>query len=884
MQAVRRITLANGLRVNLIHDPDASRAAALIQLAAGSHDGPREWPGLAHLLEHVLFAGSEKYQEQQRLMAWGPANGARLNATTHAHHTAWFFEIAAEKLRPGLRRLTDMLASPLLSRESVRREATVIDAEFQLLSRHTETLCEAALSQAFTTPHSFQAFHVGNRAAFGEDDAALQQALQAYHQRFFRAEKLELWLQGPQSAAALAELAEEVGAIFSSAPAASEPEIQPLTLNSPRHYGLHLASAERLQLSAALSATPEMLAVLRELLTDRAERSLLATLRELGLADEVALLEPYRAPRQSVISVQFELCATESAPVKGEAIRSALASSTEFTPSAIETVSGKGGAICSALASPAGSLPSAVEALFSRWLQQLATLNEDLLSHYAALARRRFAQLSALDQLRARAFGFVPPTRDVPLTEGWQALLSELQPEKLTALWTSSHVDASPVQLQGFTLQTGAIDWRSSLPGNGPEMAFYTPGEAGRLPALPDEKAPLLHFPALCQPVLMLKPAAGSFSRQAAALVEAALQPVIGQCLHQGGELSFAQQQGIWLLQLSAKPDLLLTMLAAAIDALGTLSPAMISQGKRRYHQAMQSQSADIAVRVLLARLPELINSPSKAMTSRMAEEGVGDPQSAPASRSETGPLPVSYSEATASSLAALLWQGTLYGGDAALQEAISRLLSRWPHGELPEAPHTSQQPVRPASVKRDDKDSALLAKSPLPAATTREEAALLLFCPLIDRTAECLAAWQLLAALYEPEFFQRLRVELNIGYVVSCRYHHSAGEAGLLFALQSPTLNTHQLKAHIVNFIRDMTDVIADLTEEDLRNKSAALIAALPAQAMNTAAQCMAHWQQQQLNLPELTSSIFAAFSPDKLRHYSRRLATERSGWIWAE
>ncbi|MEM6052367.1 pyrroloquinoline quinone biosynthesis protein PqqF [Erwinia sp. P7711] len=863
MLAVRRITLANGLRVNLIQDPDASRAAALIQLAAGSHDGPREWPGLAHLLEHVLFAGSEGYQDQQRLMAWGPANGARLNATTQAHYTAWFFDIAPEKLRPGLRRLTDMLASPLLTQESVRQEAAIIDAEFRLLSRHTETLCEAALSQAFATPQPLHAFHVGNRAAFGDDDAALQQALQVYHQRFFRADKLELWLQGPQSVEALAELAEEVGAIFSSSPALSEAEIQPLTLNSPRHYGLHLASAERLQLSAAFSGTPEMLAVLRELLTDRAERSLLATLREWGLADDVTLLEPYRAPRQSVISVQFELCdATD--PAISEALLSL---------SALKPASGKGGTSIS----EAVFTPSVVEALFSRWVQQLTMLNEDLLTHYAGLARRRFAQLSALDQLRARAFGFVPPTADVPLKERWQALLSALQPEKLTTLWISSRVDASPVQLQGFRLHSGAVDWRSSPLCNAPEMRFYAAGEANRLPSLPDEQAPLRHFPAFCQPVLLLNPAAGFFSHQAAALAEAALQPVIGHALHQGGELSFTQQQGIWLLQLSAPPDLLLTMLAAAIDALNTLSPTTISQGKRRYHQAMQAQSADIAIRALLARLPELISSPAKAMTSTF-----DDPQSVAASQAEISPT-AGYG---APSLRGMPWQATLYGGDAALQKAVSRLLSRWPPGPLPEAFPAWPQQARPAVVKREGEGAALVANisPPAPAATTGDEAAVLLFCPLIDRTAECLAAWQLLAALYEPEFFQRLRVELNIGYVVSCRYHHSAGEAGLLFALQSPTLSSRELRAHIVNFLRDMPDVIADLTQEELQKKSAVPIAALPGQAIKTPAQCLAYWQQQQLNLPDLSPSLFASFSPDKLRHYSRRLATESSGWIWAD
>lgn len=881
MQAARRITLANGLRVNLIHDREASRAAALIQLSAGSHDGPPEWPGLAHLLEHVLFAGSERYQEQQRLMAWGPANGARLNATTHAHHTAWFFEIVPDKFRQGLRRLTDMLASPLLTQESVRQEAAVIDAEFQLLSRHTETLCEAALSQAFATPHRLHAFHVGNRAAFGEEIAVLQQALQAYHQRFFRAEKLEMWLQGPQSVEALAELAEEAAALFLSSPAASEPEAEPLTLNSSRHHALHIASAERLQLSAAVPKTPEMFAVLRELLTDTAERSLLATLRELGLADAVALLEPWRGPHQSLISVQFELCDV-AGPASGEAV---------FSLSATESASGKGEAIFSASASTADFTPSAVEALFSRWLQQLATLNEKVLSHFAGLARRRFTQLTALDQLRERAFGFVPPAHNVPLTERWQAMLAELQPEKLTALWTSPRVVASPVQIQGFTLHTGAVDWPLSPPYSGPDMAFYAGEGAGKLPSLPVAKAPLTHFPASCQPVLMLNPVAGAFTRQSAALMEAALQPVIGHCLHQGGELSFTQQQGIWLLQLSATPDLLLTMLAAVIGALTTLSPPVISQGKRRYHQAMQSQAADIAIRILLARLPERIGKRSEAMSKALAQETVSDSGPVSASRAETASLP-SYPEATAI-LSAVPWQATLYGGDATLQEAISRLLSRWPGESLALlAAPLKQQQAQPVSAKAEGERADLLQNVPglsrhtLPAsdATPHKEAAVLLFCPLIDRTAECLAAWQLLAALYEPQFFQRLRVELNIGYVVSCRYHRSAGEAGLLFALQSPTLNSSQLKEHIVNFICDMADVIAEITEEELKKKAAVLINALPDQKVKTAAQCLAHWQQQQLNLPELFPSVFAAFTPDNLRYYSRRLAVENAGWIWAD
>ena len=42
------LRLANGLSVKLLHLPDAVRAAALVRAAAGSHDAPPQYPGLAH--------------------------------------------------------------------------------------------------------------------------------------------------------------------------------------------------------------------------------------------------------------------------------------------------------------------------------------------------------------------------------------------------------------------------------------------------------------------------------------------------------------------------------------------------------------------------------------------------------------------------------------------------------------------------------------------------------------------------------------------------------------------------------------------------------------------------------------------------------------------
>jgi predicted Zn-dependent peptidase len=852
-------TLANGLRIHLIHDPSASRAAALIQLSAGSHQASEQWPGLAHLLEHVLFAGSENYRDENRLMAWGPANGARLNATTLAHHTAWFFDIASTRFDAGLRRLVDMLARPLLSLESIAQEATVIDAEFQMLTRHSDSLCEVALSQAVAAPHRLHDFHVGNRSAFGEDTGALQQALRDYHQRFFRAPNLQLWLHGPQSLDALGELAEQVAAAFTALadgdngrsglaqpPAArfqggnlpQQPEpLSPLTLTAARHYALRLPSAHRLQLSVVIPAAErQMLALFSQLLTDKAAGSLLATLSELSLCDGVSLLEPYRSPQQSLISVQFELCESAS--------------------------------------------PARVEAVFNQWLRQSASLSPEALAHYARLAQRHVDQLSGLDRLRTRAFGFAPAERSVNLLEGWRTLRAAMQPAALTRLWVTPGVEVGRKAVQGFTLDSGELSWPEAS-CDAPQMTFYAPGQPLRLPALPVETAALQSVNASCAPLLLLNPQAGQpFSRRDAAMLEATLQPVIGLCQHLGGELSLTQRQGIWLIQLSGSASLMQNRVAAMIEALSSPSAEVTAQGDRLYRKALRSERAEIAIRVLLGRLPDVLSGcASEPLTSTEGLSGSSQPQDA------VDRLSVTPWQGATEGLSGTPWQATLYGGDNDLQLALSQLLSRWPGGLMP-CPDGGLMPCPDGGLMPcpdgGPKPGLLPHRPPFSFPTESNEAALLLFCPLTENSAQCLAAWQWLAGLFEPRFFQKLRVELNIGYVVSCRFHQSAGVAGILFVLQSPTLSQQQLKQHIVDFIADMAEVIDTITDDELREKSTMLSDALPASAPQSHTQVLDRWQQQQLNLPPLTAGIFATLSVEKIQQYYRAFATEIQRGFW--
>lgn len=43
----------------VINDPNAVKAAAAMSVGVGAASDPRELPGLAHFLEHMLFLGED---------------------------------------------------------------------------------------------------------------------------------------------------------------------------------------------------------------------------------------------------------------------------------------------------------------------------------------------------------------------------------------------------------------------------------------------------------------------------------------------------------------------------------------------------------------------------------------------------------------------------------------------------------------------------------------------------------------------------------------------------------------------------------------------------------------------------------------------------------
>ncbi|WP_394514842.1 pyrroloquinoline quinone biosynthesis protein PqqF [Pantoea sp. SGAir0215] len=542
----RSLTL-NGLRVTLVHQPDATQAAALVKVAAGSHDEPDNWPGLAHLLEHMLFSGGQRWPDEGRLMSWVQAQGGQVNATTLARQSAFFFEVAPDSLTDGLLRLQDMLSAPRLTPEAITQEIAVIDAEHRLLQHHAAARAEAAIFSTVIAPASFQRFQTGNRAVFGDNVTELQAALRAFHQRFYHAGTMTLWLQGPQPLDELATLAEIFAAPFALRDAGSLPAPD-VELSADRRLMLQQDGPSEVTLSWLLpTALSDSVTLLREFLLDEAPGGLLAAFYARGLASQLQIKWLYQSAKTQWLMM---------------------------------TVTGE--------------QPAVVQALLMSFFAALSHTTATQRQHYWHLAQRRLAALSPLMQLQARALGFAA-TGDCPELS---PLLQTLAGVPATTLVCAADVAGESRSVQGYALTLAR--WQVPDVSVPPVEWFYYPGPNPFPPArLPTTAVTLPHIhPDETSGTLILRPELYS-TLAAGQACESALRPVFAVLRHFGGGGEWCERQGVWQLTLDLPADEAL-LSAALAQLLSCLMPTT---------EEASSAIPGIAIRELLRQLPYCLAS-----------------------------------------------------------------------------------------------------------------------------------------------------------------------------------------------------------------------------------------------------------------------------------
>lgn len=714
---IEHLTLANGLRVVLCHAPRLKRAAASLRVAAGSHDVPAAWPGLAHFLEHLFFLGTERFADDQKLMAFVQRNGGQLNASTRERTTDFFFELPLAVFGEGLDRLCEMLAHPRMTLEDQLREREVLHAEFIAWSRDAKVREQIRLLEPICASHPLKAFHAGNRFSLPVPRQAFQQALRDFYRRFYQAGQMTLCLTGPQSLAELKTLASIHGGYFVAGQAVRQSE--PPRLMDRATFVQSVDKTGRRNLLLAWEnlddAADEAAAFLCHHLDSAHPGGLTAQLRARGLAETLKAEVLYQFAGQLLIKV--------------------------------EMVVGVDRAIASKLA-PTGEQQARL--LFD-WLIFFKGNWPSVRDDYHRIQQRRLDTCGALDLAHHYARNAPQGLSD----EGAQALDALLN--QLTATLEST---------------VEKVDWK--LPQPNPFLTSQsddssTDGAIYLRWTLPSPQPALWHM----------------FDRSLRNLGEDARQA--------GVNLAFTAYGNDWQLKLIGLNAPLAMILEHALRLLRHPDDAALSR-----HGQPGQEAALIPIRQLLKSLPDhYLNS--------VPGEAIADAQS--------------------------LWAAARWISFAA---GLSEQTAQATNAALELTPGSKDQNMLQATALQPGKHWRSEASD-------SSESAVILFCPTPSLSVADEAAWRMLAHLTCGPFYQRLRVELQLGYAVFSGFRQIAGQGGLLFGVQSPGASVQELVQHISDFIAHIPELI---DSADLPQQQQTLAAQLDSAGMEGASAAEMLWQ----------------------------------------
>ena len=121
-------TLGNGIRIVTETMPAVETVSCGIWVGTGARNEPAQFNGVAHLLEHMAFKGTDR-RSAQAIVEEIESVGGHLNAYTSREQTAYYAKVLKEDTDLAIDILADILQNSTFDTDELERERTVIIQE-----------------------------------------------------------------------------------------------------------------------------------------------------------------------------------------------------------------------------------------------------------------------------------------------------------------------------------------------------------------------------------------------------------------------------------------------------------------------------------------------------------------------------------------------------------------------------------------------------------------------------------------------------------------------------------------------------------------------------------------------------------------------------------
>ncbi len=308
-----KIILNNGLEAYLISDPDIQQSAAALCVKAGSWDNPKEYPGMAHFLEHMLFMGTKAYPDEAEYKRFIEDHGGKMNAYTASDRTVYMFSVNNDAFDGALDRFSHFFIDPLFQLSSLGRELTAVDQEHAKNIENDAWRLYMIFKETGNPAHPNAEFSTGNAQTL---KGIPQEAMKSWYKSHYIANKMCLIILSSLPVEKLISLTQQD---FSPVPSGTPPrQISNIPLISAKQKG-HMIYIKPIKDKKILSLqwevpqefilemdkkVPELVAYV---LNHGGQKTLLEELKKLKLADSLQASLDRESHEQGLFDININL-------------------------------------------------------------------------------------------------------------------------------------------------------------------------------------------------------------------------------------------------------------------------------------------------------------------------------------------------------------------------------------------------------------------------------------------------------------------------------------------------------------------------------------------------------------------------------------------------
>ena len=826
-RSYRSLTLNNGLRVLLVSDPDADKAAAAMDVEVGSAQDPKDVLGLAHFLEHMLFLGTDRYPDPDAYQDFITKHGGNHNAFTASQDTNYFFDIEPEAFGEALPRFARFFVAPQFNAEYVDRERHAVNSEYQARMQDDGRRVYEAVEKALNPEHPFNRFSVGSLDTLQDTDAgSLRQRLVDFYTAHYGAGVMRLSLVGPQSLDALEKLTRSN---FSDVPNRDlkRPEIDiPLVTQGELPARLEVKALKQERELAFMFPIDDPIehyrtqpvSYLANLIGHEGEGSLLAALKAKGWADALSAGGGLSDGHNAMLSIDITLT-PEGAKHQPE-IRAALFDYLALVRKqgindwryAEQAKLGEQKFRFQQRSSPV-DLASSLAMMMTRYPVKEVLAAPYLMQNFdAALLDKTLARLTQDNLLEVYSGPNVAGDEQgqwfkAPYT------LTRLSDDDATSSAATDGASASTADSLANQLALPApnpylaSDFRVlELPNAAPTQLLDEPGAELWYQGNDSFGVPQAEWRfGLLNPEISSSVEEQVMSRVLAAWLNESLNARLYPARLAGQDaLAYAHGRGI-TLQFSGWRDGQQPEMREVLDQLvnGEIVPATLERITQRLRRNLQNRAQAPLYSQLGRSLSETLIGPLATTPQMMAALDTVNSQTLDAFRKHF--------------LARLHVQAMVTGNLTAKQASDT--------GQLVVnglAPRVTREAIPTLEVRQISQQTALRPNS------TRSDAGALRYLQGEDRTLQSQARLAVLGQLIEAPFYSRLRTDEQLGYIVSASYSPMLDAPGLSMLVQSPSKDSKTLFSRMDAFMTEFDTRVQALDESALTSYRQAVIDSL--------------------------------------------------------